>query len=105
VDIQQSQQKNRNHIDKLDTETIPWLRRYARLGYMARGFLSAKLLQLPFGHWLGGIAGIIITGYGFYEINNAYSGKYKAEIREWKMSKEEIGIAVKAGKIGTERIL
>jgi hypothetical protein len=208
VDIQQSQQKNRNHIDKLDTETIPWLRRYARLGYMARGFvymivgilammaaagaggsktdtggamqsvatvpfgeallwglafslsgyvlwriiliindpekkgfgikgiaakisylvsgiiyaslsyeafaialhavsgssneksLSAKLLQLPFGPWLAGIAGIMIIGYGFYEINNAYSGKYKAEFREWKMSKKEIGIAVKAGKIG-----
>ncbi|MBT2708315.1 DUF1206 domain-containing protein [Bacillus sp. ISL-47] len=208
MELQESQQKKRDHRDKLGKESIPWLRRYARLGYMARGFvymiigilammaaagaggsktdtggalrsvatvpfgeallwgvafslsgyvlwriiliindpekkgfgikgialkisylisgiiyaslsyeaftianhassgssneksLSAKLLQQPFGHWLAGIAGIIIIGYGFYEMYNAYSGKYKEEFREWKMSKKEIKLAAKAGKIG-----
>jgi hypothetical protein len=62
--------------------------------------ISAKLLAQPFGQWIIGLVGIIIIGYGVYELYNGYSERFMNRFRVSEMDLHERKIAGKSGKMG-----
>ncbi|MGG4488044.1 DUF1206 domain-containing protein [Metabacillus idriensis] len=62
--------------------------------------ISAKLLSQPFGQWMIGLVGIIIIGYGVYELYNGYTERFMNKFRVSEMNQHEKKIARKSGKMG-----
>jgi hypothetical protein len=62
--------------------------------------ISAKLLAQPFGQWVIGLVGIIIIGYGVYELYTGYSEKFMNKFKVSEMNQHEKKIARKSGKVG-----
>ena len=62
--------------------------------------ISAKLMEQPFGVWLVGMVGVIIIGYGAYELYSGIKEKFMAEFKIIEMNNMERKIARIAGKIG-----
>lgn len=62
--------------------------------------ISAKLLAQPFGQWIIGLVGIIIIGYGVYELYNGYTERFMNKFRVSEMNQHEKKIARKSGKMG-----
>lgn len=62
--------------------------------------ISAKLLAQPFGQWIIGLVGIIIIGYGLYELYDGYSERFMNKFRVSEMNQHERKIARKSGKMG-----
>lgn len=62
--------------------------------------ISAKLLAQPFGQWVIGLVGIIIIGYGVYELYTGYTEKFMNKFKVSEMNQHEKKIARKSGKMG-----
>lgn len=62
--------------------------------------VSAKLMEQPFGVWLVGVVGVIIIGYGIYELYNGLKEKFMEEFKSYEMNDIEQKTARIAGKIG-----
>ncbi|WP_191565992.1 DUF1206 domain-containing protein [Metabacillus idriensis] len=62
--------------------------------------ISAKLLAQPFGQWIIGLVGIIIIGYGLYELYTGYTEKFMNKFKVSEMNQHEKKIARKSGKVG-----
>ncbi|TDL31357.1 DUF1206 domain-containing protein [Jeotgalibacillus sp. S-D1] len=62
--------------------------------------ISAKLLAQPFGQWIIGIIGLVIIGYGGYELYNGYKEKFMTKFILNDMNRHEKKVARKSGKIG-----
>lgn len=62
--------------------------------------ISAKLLAQPFGQWIIGLVGMIIIGYGVYELYNGYTERFMNKFRVSEMNQHEKKIARKSGKMG-----
>ncbi|MGI8314726.1 DUF1206 domain-containing protein [Halobacillus mangrovi] len=62
--------------------------------------LSAKLLSQPFGQWVVGAIGIIIIGYGLYELYSGWSERFMKQFKTGQMDRHEQKVARKSGKMG-----
>lgn len=62
--------------------------------------MSAKLLSQPFGQWIIGAVGLIIIGYGLYELHGGITKKFLNKFRVGEMDRHEKKIASKSGTIG-----
>ncbi|WP_257348614.1 DUF1206 domain-containing protein [Pseudalkalibacillus decolorationis] len=61
---------------------------------------TAKLLAQPFGQWIIGIVGIIIIGFGCYQIYNGYKERFMIQFKTNEMSSHERRLNCKIGKLG-----
>jgi len=59
---------------------------------------TAKLMSVPFGQWLVGLAGVATLGAGGYYFYKAYSEKYKSHLRRTGLT-EKLDPVVKAGLV------
>lgn len=50
---------------------------------------TARLMGLPLGRWLVGIAGACVIGYGAYQIYEAWTRKYRERLNYGRMSQAE----------------
>ncbi|KIL51848.1 DUF1206 domain-containing protein [Jeotgalibacillus soli] len=62
--------------------------------------ISARLLAQPFGQWIVGMVGLVIIGYGIYELYNGYKERFMKKFNVNEMNQHEKKIARNAGKIG-----
>ncbi|MFD2924728.1 DUF1206 domain-containing protein [Halobacillus naozhouensis] len=62
--------------------------------------LSAKLLSHPFGAWIICFIGIIVIGYGLYELYSGISQKFLNKFRMGEMDRHERKVAKNSGTIG-----
>jgi hypothetical protein len=62
--------------------------------------ISAKLMEQPFGVWLVGLVGVIIIGYGVYELYSGVKEKFMYKFKTYEMNGKERKIARLSGKIG-----
>ncbi|MFJ7827766.1 DUF1206 domain-containing protein [Psychrobacillus sp. NPDC096623] len=62
--------------------------------------ISAKLMEQPFGIWVVGLVGVIIMGYGAYELYSGMKEKFMSEFKTFEMNDTERKVARIAGKIG-----
>lgn len=62
--------------------------------------ISAKLMEQPFGVWLVGLVGVIIIGYGVYELYSGIKEKFMTEFKTSEMNGMERNVARIAGKMG-----
>jgi len=62
--------------------------------------ISAKLMEHPFGIWLVGIVGAIITGYGVFELYSGVKEKFMSKFKTYEMNDKERKIARLSGKLG-----
>lgn len=69
-------------------------------GDNAEKTISAKLMEQPFGIWLVGLIGVIIMGYGAYELYSGMKEKFMSEFKTYEMTDPERNVARTAGKIG-----
>lgn len=61
---------------------------------------TARFLSQPFGQWLVGLAGIVVTGVGIYLIYYALKAKFRGELNWQQMSAQERTWATRMGKFG-----
>lgn len=61
---------------------------------------TARFLSQPFGQWLVGLVGIIIIGFGIYQLYKAYKGKFRKRLQLQQMSSNERTWTMAAGKFG-----
>lgn len=61
---------------------------------------TARLLGLPFGPWLVGLAGLVVIGAGLAELYKAYEKKFRDEWKLAQMSEEEETWATRLGQWG-----
>jgi len=50
---------------------------------------TARFMSLPFGRWLVGLAGLLVIGYGMYQIYEAWQEKYREKLIYGRMSAGE----------------
>ncbi|MET0785959.1 MAG: DUF1206 domain-containing protein [Paenisporosarcina sp.] len=62
--------------------------------------ISAKLMEQPFGVWLVGLVGVIIIGYGVYELYSGVKEKFMSKFKTYEMNDKERKIARISGKLG-----
>lgn len=62
--------------------------------------ISAKLLAQPFGQWIIGMVGLIIIGYGMYELYNGYKEKFMNKFILADMNRHQKRLARNSGKLG-----
>ncbi|EPD51348.1 hypothetical protein HMPREF1210_01946 [Paenisporosarcina sp. HGH0030] len=62
--------------------------------------ISAKLMEQPFGEWIVGLVGVIIIGYGLYELYSGVKEKFMDKFKTYEMNEKERKIARLSGKIG-----
>ncbi|KHE71468.1 DUF1206 domain-containing protein [Halobacillus sp. BBL2006] len=62
--------------------------------------MSAKLLSQPFGQWIIGAIGVIIIGYGLYELFTGVTGRFMKKFKIGQMDRHEQNVARKSGKMG-----
>lgn len=62
--------------------------------------LAARVMEQPFGRWLVGIVGVIVAGFGLYQIYRGYSKKFREKLRLQEMSATEEKWAVRVGQFG-----
>lgn len=62
---------------------------------------TARLLALPFGHWLVIAAGAGIVGVGLYYLYRAYSSDLRERLKTEQMSDFEETWAIRLGRFGT----
>ena len=62
--------------------------------------ISGKILEQPFGVWLVGIIGIIIIGYGLYELYSGVKERFMKKFKTNEMNDKERKVARVSGKIG-----
>jgi len=60
----------------------------------------ARLLALPLGRWLIGIAGLIVIGGGLYQLYKAYSTDFSEHFRWNEMNATERTWTVRLGRLG-----
>ncbi|WP_082235515.1 DUF1206 domain-containing protein [Halobacillus massiliensis] len=73
---------------------------HAGSGSKSEESLSAQLLSQPFGQWILGAIGIIIIGYGLYELFTGWSERFMKQFKTGQMDPHEQKIACKSGKMG-----
>jgi len=71
----------------------------ANTGDQSQG-LIARVFEVPFGHWLVGIAGLIVIGGGLYQLYKAYSADFSEHFRWNDMSTTEQTWALWLGRGG-----
>lgn len=85
---------------------IPTLRLIAGLGQQSGGSsqqaqqITAGILTLPWGPWVIGLAGIVLTGVGGYRIYSGLKGKLNEQFKSYDMKPEEHKWAERTGRIG-----
>lgn len=62
--------------------------------------LTERFIQQTFGHWITGLIGLLIIGFGVYEIFKGLSGKFLQALKDKEMAEHEKKIALYAGKLG-----
>jgi len=62
--------------------------------------ISAKLLEQPFGVWLVGLVGVIIIGYGLYELYSGVKEKFMDKFKFNETNDKECKVARVSGKAG-----
>lgn len=62
--------------------------------------MSVKLMEQPFGEWLIGFVGVVIIGYGLYELFSGVKEKFMEEFRTNEMNDKERKVARISGKVG-----
>jgi len=62
--------------------------------------ISATLLGQPFGQWIIGLLGLIIIGYGVYQLWSGYKEKFMSKFILNDMNQHEKKVARNAGKLG-----
>lgn len=50
---------------------------------------TARFMSLPFGRWLVGLAGLLVIGYGLYQLYEAWKEKYRERLMYGQMSAAE----------------
>lgn len=61
---------------------------------------TAWLLSQPFGQWLVGTLGAFVIGLGFYQLYQAYRGKFRKEFKTEEMSDTEEIWTTRIGRVG-----
>jgi len=61
---------------------------------------TRQLMAQPFGPWLVGLVGLIITGVGLYQIYYGLAAKFRDELKLHQMSQSEITWAMRSGRAG-----
>jgi hypothetical protein len=62
--------------------------------------ISAQLLSYPLGKWLIAGIGVIIIGYGIYELFSGITGRFMNKFNVHEMNKHEQRIGRQSGRIG-----
>jgi succinate dehydrogenase/fumarate reductase cytochrome b subunit len=62
--------------------------------------LIAKALQQPFGQILVGIFAVIVICKGLYQLYRGVAGKFKGQVNERTMSREEHAVYTRSGRVG-----
>jgi Domain of Unknown Function (DUF1206) len=58
-------------------------------GDASRQEWTARLMSLPLGRWLVGLAGLLVIGYGLYQLYEAWQRKYREQLAYGKLSAAE----------------
>lgn len=61
---------------------------------------TARILALPFGRWLVALIGAIVIGVGVAQLYEAYSGKFREQLKLAQMSPTEQTWTTRLGKFG-----
>lgn len=61
---------------------------------------TARFMSLPLGRWLVGLAGLLVIGYGIYQIYEAWSQKYREKFRYQQMEHNEQQVIDPLSRIG-----
>jgi hypothetical protein len=61
---------------------------------------TAWLLSQPFGQWLVGLVGVVVIGVGLYQWYQAYSAKFREQLKLAEMSSTQQRWATRLGRVG-----
>ncbi|MGZ5263502.1 MAG: DUF1206 domain-containing protein, partial [Kaistella sp.] len=60
----------------------------------------SQILDHPFGQWIIGLAALILSGVGIYQIYYGLSEKYRKHVRQLNLHSTGSALLLKSGKIG-----